>query len=66
MVRHEREAGVADPAVIGGMTKKTVLPVSREFDINADTIDIDNFEKFSYTASTLKGIIAIEKNGDCL
>ena len=36
------------------------------FDIDADTIDIDNFEKFSYTASTLKGIIAIEKNGDCL
>lgn len=33
------------------------------FDIDADTIDIDDFEKFSYTASTLKGMIAIEKMG---
>ena len=35
---HEKGRGIADPAVIEGVTKKIVLPVDRELDLEADEI----------------------------
>ena len=39
VLAHERENGSAEPDLIKGQTVKIVLPVDREIDIEADTID---------------------------
>ncbi len=36
VLAHEKEAGNGEPLLVSGMTRKTVLPESRTFDVNAD------------------------------